>query len=214
MRWLLFIAIIVLAFCSASHISSDAKYPKFSRVKVKKHMKDTFSFAKKWEYTLFRPRGRRCSVVPRFVRDTCTELTAADTNHIYFTADCRTNVQGGYVIKYCYAEKLSDTLKLTLADGWPAYASEFSFYIIGDRFFFKPRTVYPAIKRGQKITYRIQKQKLTLNNNQFMPGDVIMGYIDAEFIEDVAIPGKPVYSKKLYLKGSIRTDVSKFNILE
>ena len=94
-----------------------------------------------------------------------------------------------------------------MEDGRPAYASEFSVYIVGNRFYLEPKTIYPAHKRGQKITYTIEKQKLILNSSDFKPDDVLMGYIDAEFVEKTDIPGKPVYSNKLYIKGSFRTEI-------
>ena len=90
-----------------------------------------------------------------FTRNDDQPLTPADTAHLFYTANCLTNVQGGYDIRYCFADQSKGIITLTFSDGLPAYASEFYFYITGDSFYFKPKTTYPWYITGQKISYCI-----------------------------------------------------------
>ena len=85
-----------------------------------------------------------------------------DTTHLFFTANCSTNVQGGYEIRYCFADRIKDNIVLTFSDGLPAYASEYYSYITADSFYFRPRTIYPLKSHGEKISYQVTKQQLTL----------------------------------------------------
>jgi hypothetical protein len=170
-------------------------------------MKDTFSFARHWDYDwdVFKEDDGT------FTAADGRKLIARDTAHLYFTANCTTNVQGGYTIRYCYAKKQGDTLKLVFSDGLPAYASTFYIYVIGDHFYFKPRIIYPAHVRGQKFSYQVTRQQLTLNKSVFKNGEMILGSVDVEFTETFTAPGYPESSQHYFLKGFIRTPVLKAN---
>ncbi|MCC6287962.1 MAG: hypothetical protein IT249_08755 [Chitinophagaceae bacterium] len=179
---------------------------KYSKVFVDRQIKDTFSFAKKWDYSweLFKDDS-----TGEFTRNDDQPLTAADTAHLYYTANCFTNVQGGYDIRYCFANNDKGITTLTFYDGLPAYASEFFLYIKGDSFYFKPKTIYPSYIPRQKILYRVTKQKLKLNRSNYKIGDTIIGYVDAEFIETVSVPKKGTKQHKLYLRGYFRTQLKR-----
>jgi len=76
-----------------------AQQPYSSQIILDTNFKDTFSFVDKWAYhweTLKLDNGR-------FSSTSHDKITAKDTTHLYYTANCSTNVQGGYNIQYCYA---------------------------------------------------------------------------------------------------------------
>jgi hypothetical protein len=174
---------------------------KLSLVQFDAEMKDTFSFAKQWDYDwdVFKENNGKFSVADG------RKIKAKDTTHLYFTAKCSTNVQRGYTIRYCYADKMSDTLRLTFSDGLPAYASTFYIYVVGDRFYFVPKTIYPAYVRGQKFSYEVTRQQLTLNKTSYNIGVSIIGFVDIEFIETFTAPNVDTSKRQYYLKGFIRT---------
>ena len=93
-----------------------------------------FSFLKSWAYAW--------DVVKhddgKFEKVDADTLVAADTAHLYYTANCKTNVQGGYHIRYCNALKTKEKVSLIFADGMPGYANEFDVTIIGNKYHFKP----------------------------------------------------------------------------
>ena len=172
-----------------------------SKVTVDKNLKGNFSFTKKWDY----PEGV-------FKNDSTGEFTTdgspLDTTHLFFTANCSTNVQGGYDIMYCYATKAKNKITLTFADGLPAYASEFYVHIDTSRFWCDVETIYPAITKGQKKSCTIVKQKLTLDKSKYLKGDTIKGFIEMEFIETVSVPNKAVQKRNLFLKGYFKTPLT------
>jgi len=174
----------------------------YSKVTVNKHMKDTFSFASRWQYA---PDVFKDEATGEFKSCCGDSITPKDTAHLFYTASCFTNVQGEYKIQYCYAEKKQGKLVLKLAGGLPAYAGEFLLHIRGDSFYFQPRTIYPLYYPGQKITYQITKQRLVLNTTHPAPGDVIMGYTDLVFVEKITLPGRGFKAHTYYVKGYIRT---------
>lgn len=165
-------------------------------------MKDTFSFAKKWDYSweVFKDDS-----TGEFTKNSSEPLVPGDTAHLYYTANCLTNVQGAYDIRYCFAKQRKGILTLTFADGLPAYGSSFYLHISGDSFYFEPQITYPLRISGEKISYRVTKQKLTLNKPAYKIGETIMGYVDAEFIETVSVPNKGTKKHTFYLKGYFRT---------
>jgi hypothetical protein len=175
---------------------------KYSKLLVDRQMKDTFSFAKQWDYSweIFKDGS-----TGEFKRNDDHPIVAADTAHLFHTANCLTNVQGGYAIRHCLAVQSPGTIMLTFSDGLPAYASQFYLYIKGDSFCFKPKTAYPMYIPGQKISYQVTQQKLTLDKSSYNIGETIIGYVDAEFIETVFVPKKGTQTRTFYLRGYIRT---------
>lgn len=175
---------------------------KYSSVVINKQMKGSFSFEKKWDYSweIFKD-----DKTGKFEKNNSKPLRRSDTAHLFFTANCSTNVQGGYNIRYCYANKRNKIIRLTISDGLPAYASEFYMYIKGDSCSFMPKIIYPGYITGQKISYEVTKQKLTLNRSTYKTGDIIIGYINTEFTEVVSVPKRGIETNKFYLRGYVRT---------
>ena len=105
-----------------------------------KAIPDTCSFPGHWAYSwdIFKNDDGTFSSA---LSDT---IQPGDTAHLYFSADCNTNIQGGYDIRYCYAIKAGNAITINFADGLPAYASTFTIYIHKDSFYFKPHISYPA----------------------------------------------------------------------
>jgi hypothetical protein len=196
MKFKLFI--IFINWCLAAIPLLTFGQTSLSKIKIAQQFKDTFSFGNKWDY----PAGV-------YKDDSTGEFYTLgdplDTTHLFFTANCSTNVQGGYDIRYCFAVKSSDSVVLIFSDGLPAYASEFYFYIKGDSFYFRPKTIYPEYIPDEKISYSVTKQKLTINKGSYSIGDTIVGYVDSEFIETVSVPKKGAYSHKFYLRGFFKT---------
>ena len=169
-----------------------------SKITVDKNLKGNFSFTKKWDY----PEGV-------FKDDSTGEFSTdgspLDTTHLFYTANCSTNVQGGYDIRYCYATKDKNKITLTFADGLPAYASEFYVHIDTANFWCDAETIYPAIVRGQKKSCTIVKQKLSVDKPKYSKGDIIKGFIEMEFVETIAVLNKPVQKRNYFLKGYFKT---------
>jgi hypothetical protein len=177
---------------------------KISKITVDKNFIDTFSFSKQWaypDYTFKDDSGH-------FEIDEDREITAEDTAHLYFTANCTTNVQGGYDIRYCFAKKKKNEIVLTFSDGLPAYASQFYVHIDTSTFWCDAETIYPVIAIGQKKFCRIIKQKITVDKSKYSKGDTIKGFIEIDFIETVSVPKKGVQKRNLFLKGYFKTPLT------
>jgi hypothetical protein len=198
-----FIFYLALLIAGGRQSFAQAKY---SRLSVDRQMKDTFAFASQWDYSW---EVIKDDSTGEFTRNDGQSLKPADTSHLFYTANCLTNVQGGYDIRYCVAEESKGIITLTFSDGLPAYASEFYFYIRGDSFYFKPKTTYPLYIPGQIISYQVPTQKLTLNKHNYKIGDTLIGYVDAEFIETVSVPGKGTKKHKYFIRGYVRTPLKR-----
>jgi hypothetical protein len=187
-------------------ISQTFAQTKYSKVTFDKRMKDTFSFVNQWDYS---PDIIKDDNTGQLSRDDDKPIQSSnDTAHLYFTANCETNVQGGFKVRYCFATKNKKTITLKFSDEQGDFASEFYVYIKGDSFYFRPEIIYPIVVRGEKIYYYMTRQKLRLNKRSYAMGDIIIGYIDSEFIERVSAPSRKSESHKLYLKGYIRTPIN------
>jgi len=198
-----FIFYLALLFVGGQYSFAQSKYSKLS---VDRQMKDTFSFAKQWDYSweVFKDES-----TGEFKRNDDQSLSPADTAHLFYTANCFTNVQGGYNIRYCFADQSKGIITLTFSDGIPAYTSEFYFHIKSDSFYFKPKITFPMRITGQKVSYQVTKQKLTLNKYNYKIREKIIGYVDAEFIETVSVPMKGTKQHKYFLRGYIRTTLKR-----
>jgi hypothetical protein len=172
-----------------------------SKITVNKHLKGDFSFTKKWDY----PEGI-------FKEDSTGEFgtdgSPLDTTHLFYTANCSTNLQGGYKIRYCYAKKFDHKITLTFADGLPAYASKFYVHIDSSDFWCEAETIYPMFVKGQKKYCTTIKQKLIIDKSTYSKGDSIKGYIEMEFIETVELPSSRVHKNRYFLKGNFKTPVT------
>lgn len=162
-----------------------------------------FGFTKKWAY----PSNVLKDENGKLTKTEDGKLKTGDTLHQYFTANCKTNVQGGYHIRYCNASKTTHHIKLNLSDGFPAYASAYEIYITGNKFCFKPSIVYPELVTGQKMTYKVTREKLLLYQKDYNKSTFISGYIDAEFTETVNSTHNGTQKHKYYLKGYFKTAI-------
>ena len=197
------LSILVIATFLLQATTSPAQTV-YTPIKVDTTLKDTFSFATLWKYDWEVMKDAD----GKFTRTDDRPITPADTLHYFYTANCTTNVQGGYNINYCQAQKQKQQLILTFSDGLPAYASTFRAYIRNNRFYFSPAIVYPLLIPGQHITYTVTKQNLTVSKSNYKSGDLLLGYIDVTFIEKVSVPGKLIQIHEYYFKGFIRTKVN------
>jgi hypothetical protein len=183
-------------------ISQTFAQRKYSKITFDRNLKDTFSFVNHWDY----PENIiKDESTGQLSRDDDKPFKSSDTAHLYFTANCETNVQGGFNVRYCFATRNKETIILKFFDEQGDFASEFYAYIKGDSFYFRPVTVYPLSIHGEKISYRVTKQKLILNKNSYVIGDTIIGYIDCGFIETYSAPIRKSESHKIYLRGYIKT---------
>jgi hypothetical protein len=175
----------------------------YNSISFKKKPKNVFSFEKNWAY----PSNVVKDSNGKFSKTEDGVIAAQDTIHLYFTADCKTNVQGGYNIRYCYATQKSGDITLSFSDGLPAYTSEFNIFILGNKFYFKPKIIYPNLNVGQKISYKVNQSALTLYKKNYKAVKMISGYINAEFTETVSDGGKSAKINKYYFRGYFKTPI-------
>lgn len=202
-KW--FYILLTLVIFSFQSTTGQTKY---SRINIDHQMKDTFSFVKKWDYSWIVVKDENTGSFEKFDGQ---PIKPADTAHIFHTASCSTNVQGGYDIRYCFAEEKSDSITLIFSDGLPAYASVFYFCLnIAKReFYFKPETIYPKLITGQNISYLTTKQKLTLDKLNYQVNDTILGQVDVDFTEIISVPNQKESRKRFYFRGYFRTQITK-----
>ena len=77
----------------------------FSKFLVDTYHKDIFSFAKNWDYSWDVYKDDSTGM---FSKNGEEPITSSDTAHLFYTANCLTNVQGGYEIRYCFADKTQE----------------------------------------------------------------------------------------------------------
>jgi hypothetical protein len=182
-----------------------AQTPASAAISFAKQPPGVTSFTKHWAYPYYVIRHNDGS----FENTEGGGIKAADTAHLYFTANCTTNVQGGYTVRYSAASKKEGNIILNFADGLPAYGSEYNVIISNKGFYFKPEIVYEEKIKGEKINYVVTKQKLTLYQKDVFTAKAISGYVDAEFMETTTPEkGKPVI-RKYYFRGYFKTAVNK-----
>jgi hypothetical protein len=174
-----------------------------SKITIDNNFIDTFSFINQWDYPAYTIKNDR----GHFSIDEDREMTPQDTAHLYFTAKCKTNVQGGYDVRYSYAKIDKGELVLTFVDGAPAYNSEFYVHINDTNFWCDVETVYPLTYSNEKKSCTITKQALIIDRANYSLGDTIKGFIEIEFIETVTVPKKGTQKSKLFLKGYFKTPI-------
>jgi hypothetical protein len=180
-----------------------AQYKPVSFLNVTPSLKDSFWFTNQWDYPWYLIKDE----AGRFSSNISNTVKPADTAHLYFTAKCRTSVQGGYNIRYCEAKKQGDIITLTFFDGEPSYISRFYVYIKQSSFYFKPQTIYPTYMLRSNMQYTINSERLSLVKNNYAKGDVIAGYIDCVFTETSDSANHPIQRSNLYIKGYFKTPV-------
>jgi len=194
--------LLALLFCTitSGHYSFAQTLP-YAQVTIGQEPNRVFSFTKNWAYPWNVVRDDNGN----FSKTEDGEITSKDTVHLYFTANCKTNVQGSYSIRYCYATKKAGNIKLNFSDGLPAYASKFDVNIEKDRFSFSPSLIYPEMVIGEKRSCRVTKNKLILYQKNYIISKEVSGYVDAEFIETTSVAGKKPESHKYYFRGYFKT---------
>jgi len=189
-------------FLSAECIS--AQHYTYWPIIFEKEPNGVFSFSKKWDY----PEGVIKHDDGHFEKTDGKKLEATDTAHMSFTANCKTNVQGGYTIRYCYATRKGSNIHLNFTDGAPAYASKFNATLKNGTFHFEPGIIYPELIPGEKTSYTVTRSKLILYQKNYSVAHMISGYITAEFTETTQNSKKAIHTNKYYLEGYFKTPVN------
>lgn len=152
----------------------------------------SFNFQCEWDYPWYVIKNDDGS----FENTTGEKIKAKDTAHLHFTANCSTNVQGIYKIRYCEAKRSNGKLELIFEDGMPAYASSFVVHINEDSFMVRPVLVYPSLQRTIISKVISQSLSVQIKNNK------ITGQIDYQFMIDGS-------ADPYYLKGYFDTTIKK-----
>jgi hypothetical protein len=197
--------LFVLGCLSGFSLAVTAQPKGYPAILIGKIPVGKFMFDKGWAY--------RWNIIKhddgRFENTIGDGFKPADTAHLYFTANCKTNVQGGYLIRYCYAGFKTDTVVLNFADGAPAYNNEFKLYLIGHKFYIEPNITYPELVSWQKTTYRITNSELLITSRNYANAKTIRGYVNIEFDEVTKEPRHKPHINKLYLRGYFKTPLQK-----
>jgi hypothetical protein len=178
-----------------------AQQSSYSAITFAKEPKNIFSFTNKWDY----PEGIIKHDDGKFEKTEGGKIEAVDTVHQYFTANCKTNVQGGYEIRYCYAQRKGETINVDFSDGLPAYASSFHLIIKRNQFSFYPEIIYPELNMSKNVVYKTTGSHLELFNRPYGDSKIESGYINITFEEIVPGKNKPT---KFYLKGYFKTAIN------
>jgi len=194
-----FLLALLIAGSSAAHSQSIVDFPVTTgHIAIAK-----LSFSKHWAYPWYvikHPNGK-------FENTLGGDIKKADTAHLYFTANCQTNVMGGYKLRYCFSNRSAKGIRLKFADGSPAYEKEYLVYIKNNKHSFEPKLTYPVLVPGNDKTYRVIKSKLMLDEQHDNKAEILSGYIDTEFTETTsASKAKPV-TRKYYFRGYFKTEV-------
>jgi hypothetical protein len=183
--------------------SSLAQSKTYTTVTIRKISGTRLTFTKKWAY----PWNIIKVKDDKFEDIESGKTIKSEVAHLYLTADCQTDVQGGYSVRYCYASKYKDTIRLNFADGLPAYANEFNIYIENGRFYFEPKIIYPQLIPNEKLIYHPISSKLILDQNNYKTAKMITGYINAVFEEITYSSTKKQAAKKYYFRGYFKAPV-------
>jgi hypothetical protein len=196
---LFFFFILLLASSFATKAQSTTDFPVTTgHISITK-----LEFTKHWAYPWYvikHPNGK-------FENTMSGKIKKADTTHLYFTANCQTNVMGGYKLRYCFANKNANSITLKFADGAPAYENEFLVYINKNDHSFEPKLISPALVAENNKTYRVIKSKLNLDQQDDDKAEILSGYIDTEFTETTSAPKAKPITRKYYFRGYFKTEV-------
>ena len=195
-------AIFIFTFLTGQSILGQVTPKKrlISSITVDQYFKDTLTFNKKWDYPWYIVVDDDGSNMENTLGGTLTEM---DTAHLYHTANCWTNHQGRHNVRYCDAILNDDTISLFFQPELPAYASELLISIKGNIFWSEFSATYPA--QTGNLSWTITKQKLVVNKISYLPGEIIKGYLEIEFIETSVDMNQKTFTKKYYYKGYIKT---------
>ncbi len=181
----------------------NAQEKTYTPIVIDEALKTNFAFTKNWAYPWYMDKDDN----GKLIKNIDGKITKADKAHLYFTADCKTDVQGGYSIRYCHATRKNGTITLVFEDGLPAYANIFTAGIKNNGVSFEPRLIYPQFVPGQKTAYQIKSLQLTVNQKNHTASKVISGFIDAVFLEITTLKDKKESSTH-YLRGYFKTQLN------
>ncbi|MEO6852204.1 MAG: hypothetical protein ABI166_16290 [Mucilaginibacter sp.] len=174
-----------------------------SSIDIGKKPNAMFLFTRKWDY----PWNVSKDGKGKWHKVDGDTVNRQDTAHLYFTASCKTNVQGGYRIRYCYVTKTAGNIRLNFSDGSPAYASEFNIILDQKKFTFEPEIIYPVFEKDTKVVYKVTKCKLILYQKKHLTSKTISGYVNAQFDETVS-KTKGTVLNKYYFRGYFESKVN------
>lgn len=174
-----------------------------SSITIGKTPEAKFSFTKNWGYKwniLKHNDGKFENIYGK-------QIQPADTAHLYHTANCQTNVQGGYNLSYCNATKKDGTIELIFTGGQPAYGSEYKVSLKNNKIYFDPDIVYEEIIENATMAYKITKSKLIFNQKSYNTAQALSGYINIEFNEVASLPKRKPVIHQYHLRGYFKTPV-------
>jgi hypothetical protein len=199
--------VAVLALFMIINIGVSGQGPSkqsFSKISFGKTLIDTMSFHKKWDYPWYIVTDENGKPAENTLGDS---ISANDTVHLYYTADCETDHQGLHTVRYCDASLKNGIITLKFGPELPAYAGELSVIIKGDQFRCEYEASYPA--PTQNISWQIISQQLLLEKTNYKSGETIKGHIHVEFLESGTDAGGKKFSDKYYFKGYFKTPLLK-----
>jgi hypothetical protein len=195
--------IVLLLVFTCNKVNAQEKI--YTPIVIGETLKTNFAFTRNWAYPWYMTRDKKGNLH----KNTEGKITKSDKAHLYFTANCKTDVQGGYSIRYCYANKLSDTLiTLDFRDGGPAYFASFKASMKNGKFCFEPKIITPVFDLDQEISYKTIRQNLTLNQKEYQNAKLISGYIDVAFSEIIKRGGKSTERHLYHLRGYFKTPLN------
>lgn len=177
-------SLFLFAFIIAGTFIANAQSKVYFPVKTENIPAAKLNFSKHWAYPWYvikHPNGK-------FENTLGGNIKKADTAHLYFTANCQTNVMGGYKLRYCFANRNADGIRLKFADCSPGYENEFTVYIAKNTHSFEPKLIYPVLAPENDKTYQVIKSSLRLDGQNDGKAGKLNGYIDTEFTETAAAP--------------------------
>jgi hypothetical protein len=195
-RKVLFLLLIAFLACRTA-------VAQYKIVIAKEPSPQVFDFTKHWDYPWYITKDDG----GKFSNAEGDTITSKDTLRQYFTARCKTNVQGGYEIRYCTASRNDEGINLCFADGPPAYGSDYVVGIKKGKCTFKPNVVYPELIPAQKITYTTTACHLTLYQQDYAQSKTISGYINAKFTEILFDKHNKKITRNYFLTGYFKTPV-------
>ena len=166
---------------------------------VKNFLDKNFTFTKKWNYL----NGDYKDANGKFY----TDGSKLYKTYIHYTANCKTNIQGGFTFKNCHALKSKKNITLLFVDGLAAYGSWFRVTLNKLTFKSEVETIYPVKQIGESILIEITDQQLFLNKINYKKGNVIKGYVSIEFVETTIFPNNEMHKINLNIKGFFITKI-------
>jgi len=194
---------LLLIFSSVGICPVFAQSKTPSSVTIGKIPEARFSFTKNWGY--------KWNIIKhndgKFENIDGKPILPGDTAHLYYTANCQTNVQGGYSLNYCNATKKEGIITLIFTGGQPAYGSEYKVSLKNNQIYLDPDIIYEDVIENASLTYKITKSKLIFNQKNYKTAKALSGYINIEFQEIASLPKRKPVILQYHLRGYFKTPV-------